>query len=282
MAEENRSPERFLPDGFDTLFDTQVQERRRAVIPNLEDILNGDRIDRMTAVIREEREKLFNPPKSILIEKNLSLIKYNKAKKDSRLKMMQKLIQSGIDVKSNLDDVTADITSFENIDFNRPCSKEEIQELKKELDYFVYRDCADEINCEINSLEENLPDLNRLNYCNQDPISEEISEHFKPTDYRRIPEDYEFQVQAKVDACIPIHFLKRRVLVEKIDYPTHTKMARYDAFIKSAREMGRSANYHDEEVQNYRNAPDFLMERLEVVGDLRRLFLGEILGNNGR
>ena len=80
---------------------------------------------------------------------------------------------------------------------------------------------------------------------------------------------------------MPINLLRRRVLVEKIDYPTHTKMARYDAFIKSAREMGKRANYHDEEVQNYRNAPDFLMERLEVVGDLRRMFLGEILRNNG-
>jgi len=37
--------------------------------------------------------------------------------------------------------------------------------------------------------------------------------------------------------------------------------------------MGKRANYHDEEVQEYRNAPDFLMERIEVVGDLRRLFL---------
>jgi len=282
MAGENISPERFNDNGFEELLDTQMQQRRRAVIPDMEAILNGDRIARLTAIIRGETEKLNNPPKTVLFEKNLSLINYRKAKKDSRFKIMQYLISSGIDVKSSLNDVAADITSLENIDFNKPCSDEEFKELRKQFDYYVYPEAIDEINCEIKTAEENIPDINRLNYCNQDPVSEEISEQFKPTDAQRIPDDYEQQVQSKIDACMPIHFLKRRVLVEKINYPTHTKMARYDAFIKSAREMGRSANYHDEEVQNYRNAPDFLMERLEVVGDLRRLFLGEILGNNGR
>jgi len=281
MAGENISPERLNNNGFEELLDAQIQQRRRAVIPNMEDILNGDRIARLTAIIRGEKEKINNPPKTVLFEKNLSLINYRKAKKDSRLRIMQKLIQQGIDVKSTLDDITADITSFENIDFNRPCSDEEFKELRKQFDYYVYPEAIDEINCEIKTAEENIPDINRLNYCNQDPISKDISENFKPTDYKRIPDDYDEQVQAKTDALVPINLLRRRVLVEKIDYPTHTKMARYDAFIKSAREMGKRANYHDEEVQNYRNAPDFLMERLEVVGDLRRMFLGEILRNNG-
>lgn len=281
MAGENISPERFNENGFEELLDTQIQQRRRAVIPDLEAILNGDRIDRLTAIIRGEKEKLNNPPKIVLFEKNLSLINYNKAKKNSRLKMMQKLIQQGIDVKSTLDDITADITSFENIDFNKPCSDEEFKELREQFDYYVYPEAIDEINCEIKTIEENIPDINRLNYFNQDPISEEISGHFKPTDYKRIPDDYDQQVKTKTDAYVPINLLKRRVLVEKIDYPTHTKMAKYDAFIKSVREMGKKANFHDEEVYEYRNAPDFLMERLEVVGDLRRLFLGEILRNNG-
>ena len=282
MADEKISPERFNDDGFEGRLETQIQQRRAAIIPNMGDILNMDRIERLTSIIRGERENLKNPPKIILFEKNLSLIRYKKAKKDSRLKIMQYLINSGVDVKSNLDDdITADITSLENIDFNGPCTLEQKEELKKQFDYYVYKDCADEINCEIKTSKESNIDINRLNYFNQDPISEEISEHFKSTNFERLPQDYDEQVLAKTNAYVPTNLLKRRVLVEKINYPTHTKMARYDAFIKSAREMG-GGNFSSPEVQEYRNAPDFLIERIEVVGDLRRMLFGGMLVNNGR
>ena len=128
MPEQNVSTERTNPDGFEARFDAQMQQRRRDIIPN------PDRIAQLTAIIRGEAEKLKNPPKKVLFEKNIHLVECKKVRKQ-----ILDLISRHVKVKSNLNDIVMDITSLENIDFNKPLSNEELKELKKELDFLIYK-----------------------------------------------------------------------------------------------------------------------------------------------
>jgi hypothetical protein len=95
---------------------------------------NPDRIAQLTAIIRGEAEKLKNPPKKVLFEKNIHLVECKKVRKQ-----ILDLISRHVKVKSNLNDIVMDITSLENIDFNKPLSNEELKELKKELDFLIYK-----------------------------------------------------------------------------------------------------------------------------------------------
>ena len=155
-----------------------------------------------------EREK----PK-ILTEKNINLIN----KKREILKRRKSLVSFVNNVKGDINDIVMDVTSFENIDFNRPCTKEEKIEIGKKFDYFVYKEFAYEINCEIKIKDTDGVDGNRMIYASKfapDRIGDSLRDSFTKNITIRLSEDYLKQYYEKLDYFMN-RGIRRKVMVEK-------------------------------------------------------------------
>lgn len=217
--------------------------------------------------IREELEKT-----RVLIEKNIHLI-YNKREikkiRNERYEIIRMYLKN---IKSNKNDTVLDITSLENIDFERPCTKEEKIELTKQFDYYVYPESIDEIECEIKEKDSDGVDYARLEYGGIDDVSTNITKNFTLHQTKRLPDDYEEQVKNKVDTIFS-NAIKRRVLFEKIGYQTYITMQRYDAYVNSVKERHDSWELR----KSYRESNNYLMnqEKNEIVGDLHRMLNDE-------
>lgn len=169
----------------------------------------------------------------VLIEKNIKLIKLRKEKLEARKKFIDNNLT--IKIKSKPEEITSDITSLEEVDFNSPITKEQREEIKKILDHYVYSDCIDEINCEIKEKDSDGIDVIRMNYGQhwKDEVAKNLEKFFTEHKTVRLPIDYEQQVNLKIDTSFNL-VIKRRVLVEKIGYPTRMGMgSRYDKFLES-------------------------------------------------
>jgi len=168
----------------------------------------------------------------IMFEKNIIALRRIEKKfllKKSRKKMYEVLSKYVKQIKSNPEEITADITSLENIEFNRPCSDDEFKELKKQFDYYVYQDSVDEIEG-IKHKDIDGIDAQRLNYCNSDEISEKITQRFVQSyvsENKRLPENYEQDCFIKAVDRLLGTSKTRTVLLEKIDNPTNTSYSRF-------------------------------------------------------
>lgn len=186
-------------------------------------------INRRLTYIQQEFEK-----KRVLIEKNIHLIHNKKEIKKIRNKRYEIVRMYLKNIKSNLSDTILDVTSLESVDFNRPCTIEEKIELLNRFDYYVYPEAIDEINCEIKNKDDDGIDFVRLNYCRPDKVSEDITNGFVFNQTKRLPDDYEKQVIEKIDDFFN-NAIKKRVLIEKKDYPIYTTLIKRDVYMRSSK-----------------------------------------------
>lgn len=123
----------------------------------------------------------------LLFEKDLKSSKLKKDKLEARKKFINN--HCSINIKSKPEEITSDITSFEEIDFNSPVTKEQKEELKKLLDHYVYPECIDEVNCDIKEKDEDGVDIVRLNYGQhwKDKIAKDLQEFFTEHKTVRLP-----------------------------------------------------------------------------------------------
>ncbi len=213
---------------------------------------------------REELEK-----SRVYIEKDVRLLERKRTTKEYRRKFIRGFFDRRMNVKSTDSDITCDITSFENIDFNRPCTKEEKIELGKRFDYYVYKESIDEINCEIKEKDTDGIDYARVDYLyNRDKIADSLTEYFTKNQTIRLPDDYEEQVQEKLNNLF-LKSLRRRVLVEKNGFPTHQELVKYEKFLPTVRESENRRLL----TQGFRNRKDYIQDREEMIGNIYRQFM---------
>lgn len=162
-------------------------------------------------------EELEKP--RILFEKDLYKLEDKRERIKKRRKFIDKLQQmcNGLKVKSLPNDITSDITSLENIDFNSSCTEEQKEYVKKQFDYYVLTEAIDEINCEIKNKEIDGVDLSRMHYSWEDEVSKSIKNHFIDNQTIRLPENYMELYSKNLDYHFNL-FLRRKVLVEKTGY----------------------------------------------------------------
>ncbi len=155
----------------------------------------------------------FDKPK-VLIEKDLKLIKLRKQKLEARKQFIDNHLT--INIKSKPEEITSDITSLENIDFYGPVTKEQKKELKEILDQYMYRDCIDEINCDIKERDKDGVDVVRMNYGqhSKDMIASDLNKVFTEQQSERLDENYMNSYFRQVDYKLS-RILKRNVLIEK-------------------------------------------------------------------
>lgn len=162
--------------------------------------------------IRAQRATAELP--KILIEKNLALIKHRQERLEGRVNRIAYMSKYLKNVKSTATDITCDITSLENIDFNRSCTQEEKLNLLEQYDYYVYRDAIDEINCDIKLKDIDGIDLCRREYFRKDETAESIKQYF--TNHTIRPALSEEELYEKMSFVIgKVHICNRKVLVEK-------------------------------------------------------------------
>lgn len=209
--------------------------------------------------IREELEKT-----RVIIEKNIKLIQTKRDRKKYRKQFIENI---GVNVKSSIDDITCDITSLENVDFNKPCTKEDKEELFKLLDHYVYRESIDEINCEIKQKDIDGVDIIRSNYANfnKDEISNSIKNFFTKNQTVRLPEDYMEQVNEKIENFFS-RIIRRRVLIEKTGFETYQEFVKYDKL--RLENKGKEGRY--ELLREFADREEYKQECEEIHGHIHR------------
>ena len=220
-------------------------------------------------IIQNRNRTLEQTKPKVLFEKNLFLIRNKKEIKKRRSDILQHMHH--VKTSQTSENSIIDITSFEGINFNRPCTNEEKIELRRQFDYYVYPEAIDEINCEIKEKDIDGADSVRLDYgLSYNGVSSDLFRNFTEHQTKRLPEDYENQVKKMVDNLFS-KAITRRVLVEKTGYYTYKTFQRYDAYITNLRDKDES-NYWELR-KKYRESIDLRLnqERNEMTGDLHRL-----------
>lgn len=248
----------FLFEANQGLLDETFRQRRQALIPNLSENLLKERLQRMTP-----------PTKKVLIEKDTAMLDAFRLAKKIR-KDRYDYWSRHLKIKSEFGDYISDITSFENIDFNSECSKKQIEELKKEFDFFVFRESIDEINCEIKQSDSDVIDCSRFNYCYQDEVSLDIKKKFTEQQTKRIPDDYEDDVTEKIERFF-CQGIKRRVLFEKTLNPTYKSINKYHKYFNE----NFGTNF-PENIDDYKKEIGNEQDRNEIAGDLIRGILRRV------
>src|ERR1035437_1161176 len=105
-------------------------------------------------------------------------INYELIRIGHRQKIIDLLSSYNVTTKSNIDDLSCDITSFEYIDFNSPISEEQAKELFLLLDHFIYHDAYFEPTIEIKNFDEHGADGVRRDLLKRDLVAEQISKNF--------------------------------------------------------------------------------------------------------
>jgi hypothetical protein len=209
--------------------------------------------------ITEEMEK----PR-VLFEKNLYLIKSKRETKERRQKMIQALFQYVGGVKSNLDDITGDITSLEGVDFDSPVTEEQKEELKKLLDHYVYREAIDEIDCEIKERDEDGVDGIRMNYGQhwKDKVANDLTEFFTEHQTIRLPGDYMDKYFKELDYRMS-RALRRKVLIEKTGYD-------FFSWEKRGFSNPDGSNLYGIQRRDYYDSTERRLEYQYVAGEIHR------------
>jgi len=196
------------------------EEIRKKLMPNLREILEKHRLERISV------------PKKVFVEKNDNLREFIKEVTKERRRLYYRFSQF-LDIQSKPDEKIINITSLENVDFNKPCSIEELEEIKEKYDYYIYPDCIDEINCDIKTKENDGVDLYRLGYGEKNNVTSDISESFMKKS-ERITEECYSEFFKKLDKNIGQGCrVRRRVLFEKLEIERSTNLNRYQLYFKS-------------------------------------------------
>lgn len=246
----------YLFEANQGLIDERFRNRRQALIPNLSENLLKERLQRM-----------MPPTKKVLIEKNIAMLDAFRLAKKIR-KDRYDYWSKHLKIKSEFGDYISDITSFENIDFNSECSKEQIEELKREFDFYVLPEAIDEINCEIK--QDGNVDKSRLNYCVRDEVSLDIMKKFVDNQTQRLPDNYEDYVVEKTENFFG-QGIRRRVLFEKTKNPTYKSLNKYHRYFNENFGTNFRAN-RDE----YKKEIGYEQDMVEINADMLR----GILRNN--
>lgn len=226
----------------------------------------------------ELMERIAEKPK-VLCEKNLLLVGNRIAIRKRKKELFEKILRNVKTTPSKFDDLVIDITTFEGVDFNRPCTIEEKIEIGKEFDYYVYQECIDEIECEIKTKDDDGAEMSRMNYGQKDEITESITKHFTENQTVRLPELYIELTYEKIDSLLFNSVKrKRRVLVEKMGYPTFIEYARYGDFWKTMNDSNYNWIERSELKRDYRQLKDELLQQelKEIQSDLHRMLNNEV------
>lgn len=201
-------------------------------------------------------EELERP--RILFEKDLYKLEDKKERTKKRRKFIDKLNKNSLTVKSLPNDITSDITSLENVDFNSPCTKEQREYLKRQFDYYVLPEAIDEINCEIKNKDIDGVDISRMDYSWENEVSKSIKNQFVNNQTTRLPEDYMELYSKKLDYHFNL-FLRRKVLIEKTGY---------SFFSWEKLGFDTNASYRDKSV--YLTSDERAFERTLMMGEFHR------------
>lgn len=201
-------------------------------------------------------EELEKP--RILFEKDLYKLEDKKEYVKKRRKFIDKLQNNLLTVKSLPSDITSDITSLENLDFNGPCTEEQREYLKKQFDYYVLPEAIDEISCEIKYKDIDGVDMSRLDYSWENEVSKSIKNEFINNSTTRLPEDYLELYYKKLDYHFNL-FLRRKVLVEKTGY---------SFFSWEKLGFDKNARYGEKSV--YLKSDERVLERKLMMGEFHR------------
>src|SRR3972149_4368208 len=145
-------------------------------------------------IIHDRQSTLEQAEQKVLFEKNLFLIRNKKEIKKRRSDILQHMHH--VKTSQTSESSIIDITSFEGINFNRPCTNEEKIELRRQFDYYVYPEAIDEINCEIKEKDIDGADSVRLDCgLSYNGVSSDLFRNFTEHQTKRLPEDYENQVK---------------------------------------------------------------------------------------
>ena len=161
-------------------------------------------------------------------------------------------------VKSLPNEITSDITSLENIDFNSSCTEEQKDYVKKQFDYYVLPEAIDEINCEIKNKEIDGVDISRMDYSWENEVAKSIKNQFINNQTTRLSEDYMESYSQKLDYHFNL-FLRRKVLIEKTGY---------SFFSWEKLGFDTNASYRDKSV--YLTSDERAFERTLMMGEFHR------------
>ena len=165
---------------------------------------------------KEKQDKDDNKPLvyKVLFEKDIELVRRKREMKALKQRLYDYVKRSVKTIFSEPDEqLHYDITTFENVNYGE-ISETELTELKNLLNFFCYRDCAEEElgNLEVKNINENGVDGIRMRYGleTNDFPSQVLGQS------ERLPEDYETTVQQKLQNYVYARFGILEKMVSRI------------------------------------------------------------------